>query len=70
MTKADSGASRHYLRICDQHILQRLQKATGPTHTSQTHIFKNLHSSSLFLLGQLCDDNCHIALNKNRIKRK
>ena len=30
-----------------------------------TAILPNLHSSSLISLGQLCDDDCQVLLNKN-----
>ena len=36
--------------------------------TLRTNILPKLHSASLVSLGQLCDDNCTIELNKNTIK--
>jgi hypothetical protein len=34
----------------------------------KAHIFKDLHSASLISLGQLCDDDCIITLNKQSLQ--
>ncbi len=86
--KADSGASQHYIRATDAHILQNSCPVAGPsvylpdmekitaTHkgflpisnltstATQAHVFPALKSASLLSLGQLCDDDCTILLNK------
>ena len=92
IAKADSGASRHYLRDCDKDVLLHPTPTDGPTvylpdmstvsatskgslplpHLSpaaiEAHVFNNLPSSSLISLGQLCDDNCTILLNKHMLQ--
>ena len=91
--KADSGASRHYVKESDQHVLTNISSSSGPTvylpnnntmtsfkagslplpailssSATKAHIFRDLQSASLVSLGQLCDDNCNIILDKNTIQ--
>ena len=33
----------------------------------KAHIFRDLHTASLISLGQLCDDNCQVFLDKDRL---
>jgi hypothetical protein len=92
--KGDSGASKHYFKENDKHVLNNpstdnhgptvlLPNDDSMTSTSsgllpfqsslsksacKTHIFKDLQSSSLISLGQLCDDNCTVTLTKNLLR--
>jgi hypothetical protein len=40
------------------------------TSARKVHIFKDLQSASLISLGQLCDDNCVVTLDKNELQVK
>lgn len=86
--KADSGATQHYIRAQDAHILINIRTVNGPSvylpdmeqmtpnqqcclpikaltsTATQAHVLLALKSASRLSLGQLCDDNCSILLNK------
>ncbi len=65
ITKADSGASRHYFCSCDQHVIKgHIPIPRLGLQATEAHIFDKLQSSSLISLGQLCDDDCTVLLNK------
>ena len=93
--KADSGASRHYIRQSDTNILQQIKTITdGPCvslpdntvmtgtqqgylpldrtslspNATQAHVFPHLSSASLLSLGQLCDDDCKVYLDKHSLQ--
>lgn len=93
--KADSGASRHYIRPPDAKILQNTRTVTNgpcvslPDNTfitgteqghltlnttsllpdaTQAHVFPHLSSASLLSLGQLCNNNCKIYLDKHSMQ--
>jgi len=92
--KADSGASKHYVRIKDAHALTNMTDVTAirkvvlpnndtiavtkqgilPINPSisparrQASVLPGLANTSLLSLGQLCDDNCTIALTKCDMK--
>jgi hypothetical protein len=38
------------------------------TSACKVHIFKDLQSASLISLGQLCDDNCVVTLDKKKLQ--
>ena len=94
ITKADTGASNHYWRKSDKHILKNIKNKTGPSvqlpnseiidstaagqlslspelssNAQETMVLPKLTSSNLISLGQLCDDNCNIILNKKKCVR-
>ena len=82
--KADSGATKHFWRDRDKHILHNRRPTTGPPvalpdgsiirahetgdlplkklnkKATTVQVFKNLTSSSLLSVGQLCDDGCKV----------
>ena len=93
--KADSGASKHYIRPTDAMVLQHRTTVTnGPcvslpdnttmrgthqghlpfnsnvlsAHATRAHVFPHLSSASLLSLGQLCDDDCNIFLDKHSMR--
>ena len=93
--KADSGASRHYLRSQDAAILRNkktivnsprvslpnntviqgneqghlpLNTTSLSTMDTQAHVFPNLLSASLLSLGQLCDDDWKIYLDRKNMQ--
>ena len=92
IAKADTGASNHYWRKSDKHILKNIKNKTGPSvqlpnseiidstaagqlslspelssNAQETMVLPKLTSSNLISLGQLCDDNCNIILNKKEM---
>ena len=91
IAKADSGASRHFVRKEDEHILKNLINCSGPSVTlpdmttisstksgnlsiaglsskaTTAHVLPHLKSASLLSMGQLCDDDCNVILNKEKM---
>ena len=92
--KADSGASKHYVRIKDAHALTNMTDVTAirkvvlPNNDTiavtkqgilpmnhgispagrKASVLPGLKNTSILSLGQLCDDNCTIALTKCDMK--
>ena len=92
--KADSGASKHYLKINDMHVLTHMtdvaksRQVTLPNNEKieitkegilplnlkisaegrKASVLPGLQNTSLLSLGQLCDDDCTIALSKSDMK--
>ena len=91
IAKADSGASRHFERKEDEHILKILINCSGPSVTlpdmttipstksgnltiaglssraTTAHVLPHLKSTSLLSMGQLCDDDYNVILNKEKM---
>ena len=89
--KANSGASKHFIRQKDAHIVKNKVACDGPTvilpdmsklkstisgtldikqlspKANKAHILPNLRSASLLSMGQLCDDNCVVTLDKQNM---
>ena len=93
IAKGDSGATNHYWRTKDAHVLENIKKDTSTkvtlpnaegTHSTskgtlpmsqqlsetakQATVLPRLESSSLISLGQLCDDDCKVELDKKNLK--
>lgn len=92
IAKGDSGATKHYWRRKDRHVLEGMIKDASTTVTlpnsqgmqstnkgmlplsqqlshqaKEAIVLPQLESSSLISLGQLCDDNCKVELDKNNL---
>ena len=92
--KADSGASKHYVRETDMKALTQIsnehnnRRVILPNNEKinvtkrgilmlnnklsmkgkEASVLPNLKNTSLLSLGQLCDDNCEVWLNKKSLK--
>ena len=92
VAKGDTGATSHYWKQTDRHILKNIKKVNGPSvqlpnntvisateqgdlplprefsdNARKATILPDLKSANLISLGQLCDDNCTILLNKQQM---